>query len=138
MIWFYSFLTLFLCYFYFLHRIGKEKFRSKKKSSERCCLAFLNIEINDRNQISTVEHKSLQSFNKHHPQLWQKSFILKLNEWKNVRGNQSEQLSFRTLTLTTSIHCNVVSIFLFEYLCLWARICAASTEFPSLARGIES
>ena len=131
MIWFYSFLTLFLCYFYFLHRIGKEKFRSKKKSSERCCLAFLNIEINDRNQISTVEHKSLQSFNKHHPQLWQKSFILK-------RVKKCQRQSKWTLTLTISIHCNVVSIFLFEYLYLWARICAASTEFPSLARGIES
>ena len=42
--------------FVFLTPHWQGKNLGRRKGGERCCLAFLNIEINDRNQISTVEH----------------------------------------------------------------------------------
>jgi hypothetical protein len=42
--------------FLFLTPHWQGKNLGRRKGGERCCLAFFNIENNDRNQISTVEH----------------------------------------------------------------------------------
>ena len=55
-----------------------------------------------------------------------------------MREAATLKLASHTYTLTAPIHSNNRNYFQLENICLSARICAASTESPLVARGIES